>query len=342
MLRTLSVFAVTALVAGSSLAQSTTPTPAAPPSREKAKNTTRTTQAPAATPATGSMTIVETAVAAGNFKTLASLLAAAGLVDALKGPGPFTVMAPTDEAFAKLPPELMAELAKPENKERLAAILKFHVVPAKAMAADVVKMPFATTLQGQRFDIVVAKDGKVMVDQATVTKTDIVCSNGVIHVIDTVIVPMEGDIVQVATGAGTFNILLSAIGAAGMTDLFKGPGPFTVLAPTDDAFRKLPKGTLEDLLKPENKAKLAKILGAHVVPGTAAYSDTVAKMKEVPTIGGSPLKVVVKDGKVMIGGATVVKADVEAKNGVIHAIDTVIIPADGTTTAGAAETKNGN
>ena len=270
--------------------------------------------------------IIETAVAAGNFKTLAELLTVAGLIEPLSGKGPFTVFAPTDEAFAKLPKEVVADLMKPENKAKLVNILTYHVVPAKALAKDVTTMKTATTLQGQRVDIQV-KGGKVMLDGANVTATDIACTNGVIHVIDSVIMPVSDDITQVATKAGKFHTLIVALGAAGLADTFKGKGPFTVLAPTDEAFAKLPKGTVEDLLKPENKPKLIAILSAHVIPNVAAYSDAVATMKEVPTLGGSPLKVETKDGKIMISGSTVIMADVEASNGVIHAIDTVILPA---------------
>ncbi len=293
-----------------------------------------TAKAPAAA---GTKTIVETAVAAGNFKTLATLLTNAGLVDALNGKGPFTVFAPTDEAFAKLPKEVVADLMKPENKATLASILTYHVVPAQAMAKDVVGMKNATTLQGQRVDIK-TKDGKVMVDGATVTATDIACSNGVIHVIDSVILPVDMDITKVAAKAGSFKTLLAALDAAGLTETFRGKGPFTVLAPTDEAFAKLPKGTIETLLKPENKAQLVAILSAHVVPSVAAYSDQVMTMKEVPTLGGSPLAVKVEGGKVMIGGSTVVLADVEASNGVIHAIDTVILPGAPATKSAAVRT----
>jgi uncharacterized surface protein with fasciclin (FAS1) repeats len=132
--------------------------------------------------------IVDTAVAAGDFKTLATALTAAGLVDTLKGPGPFTVFAPTDAAFAKLPAGTVENLLKPENKAQLTKILTYHVVPGKVKAADVVKLTEAKTVQGQAAKIAV-KDGKVMVDNATVTATDIGASNGVIHVIDAVILP---------------------------------------------------------------------------------------------------------------------------------------------------------
>jgi len=132
--------------------------------------------------------IVETAVAAGDFKTLAAALQAAGLVDTLKGPGPFTVFAPTDEAFAKLPAGTVEDLLKPENKQKLISILTYHVVAGKVMANQVVKLHEAKTVNGQDVKIM-AEGGKVMADNANVVKTDIQCTNGVIHVIDSVLLP---------------------------------------------------------------------------------------------------------------------------------------------------------
>jgi uncharacterized surface protein with fasciclin (FAS1) repeats len=132
--------------------------------------------------------IVDTAVAAGQFKTLAAALEAAGLVDTLKGPGPFTVFAPTDEAFAKLPAGTVENLLKPENKAKLVSILTYHVVPAKAMAKDVAGMDSAKTVNGKELKLKAA-GGKVTVDKATVAKADVEASNGVIHVIDAVLLP---------------------------------------------------------------------------------------------------------------------------------------------------------
>ena len=132
--------------------------------------------------------IVDTAVAAGNFKTLAAALKAAGLIDTLKGAGPFTVFAPTDEAFAKLPAGTVEDLLKPENKEKLVAILTYHVVPAKAMAKDVAGMSSAKTVNGKELKLKV-DGGKVMINDAVVTTADIETSNGVIHVIDAVLLP---------------------------------------------------------------------------------------------------------------------------------------------------------
>lgn len=132
--------------------------------------------------------IVDTAVAAGQFKTLVAAVKEAGLVETLKGDGPFTVFAPTDEAFAALPEGTVESLLKPENKKKLVAILTYHVVPGKVMAKDAMKLKEAKTVQGSTIDIEV-KDGNVMIDEAKVVKADIVTSNGVIHVIDKVIMP---------------------------------------------------------------------------------------------------------------------------------------------------------
>ena len=144
-----------------------------------------TTAAFAAPPA---QDIVDTAVSAGSFNTLVAAVKAAGLVDTLKGPGPFTVFAPTDEAFAKLPEGTLDDLLKPENKVKLQAILTYHVVAGKVMAKDVVKLHTAKTVNGQQVTVK-SEMGSVMIDNAKVVKTDILCTNGVIHVIDSVILP---------------------------------------------------------------------------------------------------------------------------------------------------------
>lgn len=133
------------------------------------------------------------------------------------------------------------------------------------------------------------------------------------------------DIVDTAAGAGQFKTLVAAVQAAGLVDTLKGDGPFTVFAPTDEAFAKLPAGTVEDLLKPENKAKLTAILTYHVVPGKVMASQVIS-LKEAKTVNGKSVKISVANGTVMIDNAKVVKTDIGATNGVIHVIDTVILP----------------
>ncbi|QWF31441.1 fasciclin domain-containing protein [Pseudoalteromonas sp. SiA1] len=134
--------------------------------------------------------IVDVAAANGSFSTLVAAVKAAGLVDTLKGDGPFTVFAPTDEAFAKLPAGTVENLLKSENKDKLTAILTYHVVSGKVMAADVVKLDNATTVQGQSVNVT-TNDGSVMINNANVVMADVKASNGVIHVIDTVLLPKE-------------------------------------------------------------------------------------------------------------------------------------------------------
>ena len=135
----------------------------------------------------------------------------------------------------------------------------------------------------------------------------------------------QKDIVDTAVGAGQFNTLAAALGAAGLVETLKGPGPFTVFAPTDDAFAKLPDGTVENLLKPENKAQLTAVLTYHVVPGKVMAEDVV-KLDEAKAVSGKMLKIKVDGGKVRINDATVTAADVPASNGVIHVVDSVILP----------------
>ncbi|NNE33877.1 MAG: fasciclin domain-containing protein [Rhodothermales bacterium] len=268
--------------------------------------------------------IVDTAVAAGSFNTLAAALTAANLIDVLKGEGPFTVFAPTDAAFAALPKGTVETLLKPENKDQLIAILTYHVVAGKVNAKSVMKLTVVETLNGQRVDIAV-KGGEVMIDNATVRTADVAASNGIIHVIDQVILPTADAIPTVAANAGTFQTLLAAVKAAGLADVLSGPGPFTVLAPTDDAFAALPDGTVAELLKPENRAKLQAILKYHVIAGRV-FSDAVVKLKTAPTLAGADIKVSVTHGSVKVNDANVVATDIDAANGVIHVIDAVLLP----------------
>jgi transforming growth factor-beta-induced protein len=268
-------------------------------------------------------TIVDIAVGDGRFKTLVAALQAAGLVDTLKGAGPFTVFAPTDDAFAKLPAGTVESLLKPENKDQLVKILTYHVVSGKVMAADAAKLTSADTVAKLPLTIKVDM-GKVMINNATVVLADIQASNGVIHVIDMVLLPPK-DIVDTAVADGRFKTLVAAVQAAGLVDTLKGKGPFTVFAPTDDAFAKLPKGTVETLLKPENKAQLSAILTYHVVAGRVMAADVV-KLTTANTVNGAPVKIKVDGGKVFVNDAQVIITDILTSNGVIHVIDSVILP----------------
>jgi uncharacterized surface protein with fasciclin (FAS1) repeats len=268
-------------------------------------------------------------VASDDFTTLVAAVQAAGLVDTLKGDGPFTVFAPTDAAFDALPDGTLDHLLKPENKDKLTAILTYHVVPGKVMAAQVVGMDTAETVQGA--DVAIrAAGGTVKVNDAKVTTTDIECANGVIHVIDTVILPPAPepeakDIVDTAVASDDFTTLVAAVQAAGLVDTLKGDGPFTVFAPTDAAFDALPAGTLDELLKPENKDKLTGILTYHVVPGKVLAAQVVG-MDAAETVQGAEVAITAEDGSVKLNNSNVTATDIVCVNGVIHVIDAVLLP----------------
>lgn len=268
--------------------------------------------------------IVETAKSAGMFNTLLAAAMAADLAEPLMGDGPFTVFAPTDEAFEALPKGTVEDLLKPENKAQLAAVLKYHVVPGVLTAREVMRTSGATSLNGQRIHFTSSESG-VRVDSAKVVKADIACSNGVIHVIDHVILPSSENIAQVAKSAGGFNTLLTAAQAAGLVPALTGDAALTVFAPTDEAFAKLPKGTVESLLKPENKAQLAEILKYHVVAGRVHAADVV-RVDRVKTLNGQSVFIDIADGRLRVDGAAVLKSDIDTSNGVIHVIDRVILP----------------
>jgi transforming growth factor-beta-induced protein len=269
--------------------------------------------------AAGDQNIVETAIAAGQFKTLTSLVTKAGLADTLATGGPFTVFAPTDAAFAKVPKATLAALAA--HPAALKAVLLYHVVTGTVPASDVVKLSSAQTLEGSSVLIKVNKGG-VFVNQAKVTTPDVMASNGVIHVINKVLIPPR-NIVATAKAAGKFKTLTALLKKSGLAGTLAGKGPFTVFAPTDAAFAKVPKATLAVLAK--NKAKLRAVLLYHVVKGQVTAAQAM-KLRSAKTLEGKSVKIRVKGGMVTVGGATVTKADVLASNGVIHVINRVLIP----------------
>jgi transforming growth factor-beta-induced protein len=283
------------------------------------------TAAPAREAQTPPKTIVETAVAAGSFTTLVSLVQAAGLADALSGPGPFTVFAPTDEAFAKVPKATLDGLAA--DPAKLRAVLLYHVVPGAVPSSAIAGPTAAKTLNGANLQLRRA-GGMVMADNARVIAADVQASNGVIHVIDTVLIPKPAvaprrNLVQTAAAAGSFKTLNALLRQAGLVGALGAKGPYTVFAPTDAAFAKVPRHTLAALAK--DKAKLRAVLLYHVAPGNLRAAN-VAKRSTVKTLNGANLRISAGGGSVRVGGARVVRADVAASNGVIHVIDRVLIP----------------
>ena len=274
---------VTAVIAGLSVvavacssSEDPTPTPTNVPS-------------PTATPAVEANTIVDIAAADDRFETLVAAVTAADLAGTLSGDGPFTVFAPTDDAFDALPEGTVEGLL--EDIPALTEVLTYHVVSGDVRAADVVTLNAATTLQGDAVDIRVEGDN-VFLNEAQVIITDIEASNGVIHVIDAVLLPPADEtpqptptpnptetpmpdpsIVEIAVGDGRFNTLVQALTAAGLVDTLSGDGPFTVFAPTDDAFAALPDGTVEGLLA--DIPALTEVLTYHVVSGDVRAAQVV-------------------------------------------------------------------
>jgi len=278
--------------------------------------------------------IVDTAIDAGAFETLVAAVGAADLVDALRGDGPLTVFAPTDDAFAKLPEGLVEQLLQPRNKAKLQELLLYHVVAGEYYSGDLRRWQFTETLNGKYLWIRKYWGGRVYVNNAKVVIPNVGASNGVIHAIDTVLIPkgfeLEPeeatlDIVDTAAEAGAFNTLLAAAGAAELVDALRGEDPLTVFAPTDDAFAKLPQDLVAALLLPENKAKLQELLLYHVVAGQVTKSD-LKYYQWVDTLSGSKLRIIKWFGNVWVNYSKVTTPDVLATNGVIHVINKVLIP----------------
>ncbi|MFO7680258.1 MAG: fasciclin domain-containing protein [Chloroflexota bacterium] len=279
-----------------------------------------------------SNTIVDIAVNDGRFNTLVTAVTAAGLVETLSSEGPFTVFAPTDDAFAALPAgTIEALLADPQGA--LSNVLLYHVVAGKVMAGDVVALDAATAVSGEDIAISVT-DGNVFLNEnVAVIITDIEADNGVIHVIDTVLLPPSmtaaeeelPSIAEIAAEAGTFNTLLAALQAAGLAETFAGEGSFTVFAPTDDAFAALPAGTIEALLA-DPQGALTDILTYHVVDGKVMAADVVG-LDSATTLSGKDIKITVDGESVILNDTVMVTAtDIEASNGVIHVINAVLLP----------------
>lgn len=278
--------------------------------------------------------IVDTAIGAG-FSTLVAAVQAAGLEDALRSEGPFTVFAPTDEAFAALPPELLQALLLPENKDKLQQILTYHVIAGAAVqSGDLRFFQRVETFEGSEVKILRYRR-LVLVNDSRVITADVQATNGVIHVINKVLIP-EGftleepveptaDIVDTAIAAG-FDTLVAAVQAAGLEDALRGDGPLTVFAPTEAAFAALPSELITFLLQPENVELLQELLTYHVI-GAEVKSTDLKYFQFVKMFNGD-FTFVRKSlgGDVSINFSRVETADVLATNGVVHVINRVLIP----------------
>jgi uncharacterized surface protein with fasciclin (FAS1) repeats len=308
--------------------------------------------------------IVDSAAADGRFQTLHTAIVAAGLADTLaSADNTFTVFAPTDAAFAALGDDVISSLlADPQGA--LTDVLLYHVLSGAYGSSDVLASETLPTLAGGSLAVSL-RDGKPYVNDSQIIITDIQAKNGIIHVIDAVLVPGAAapapaaveemaeepmveeaavvedmaapeaaveesaatgqTIAEIAVANGNFNTLVAALSAAGLVDTFAQPGNYTVFAPTDDAFAAIPESTLNELLADPSGA-LTQILLYHVV-GNPLSRDQLATTDRMWTLQGSPLEVN-RDGSTIldIGGAKVLIYDIQASNGTIHVIDSVLLP----------------
>ncbi|MBI1268126.1 MAG: T9SS type A sorting domain-containing protein, partial [Cryomorphaceae bacterium] len=270
-------------------------------------------------------TVVDIIVDSPVHTTLEAAVIAAELADDLSGAGPFTVFAPTDNAFAALPAGVVDALLLDPTGE-LANILLYHVVGAAALSTDLSDGQMLATLLGP--DVTVSiMGGTVMINGATVIIADLTADNGVVHVIDAVLLPppaQPATVVDIIVDSPVHTTLEAAVIAAELADDLSGAGPFTVFAPTDDAFAALPAGVVDALLL-DPTGELANILLYHVV-GAAALSTDLSDGQMLATLLGPDVTVSIMGGTVMINGATVIIADLTADNGVVHVIDAVLLP----------------
>jgi transforming growth factor-beta-induced protein len=275
--------------------------------------------------------IVDVASGIDDFSILVSALQEAELVSALQGEGPFTVFAPTNAAFADLLSRLNITAEELLAHPQLSEVLLYHVVAGKVMSTDLSDGMMADTLQGEKLSIDLSNG--VMINMSNVTSADVEATNGVIHVIDKVLVPesfvlnpIENDIVDIALGNEDFSMLVSLLQQADLVTTLQGEGPFTVFAPTNAAFEDLLAAL--DISASELMAQpdLAKVLLYHVVPGKVMSTDLVDGMN-APTVNGETLMVDLSNG-VMINESTVVLADLEATNGVVHVVDSILVPSN--------------
>ena len=267
------------------------------------------------------------AAATGVHEALVAALGHAGLVETLQGDGPFTVFAPTDAAFEAAGIDL-STFDNDEANATLVDILTYHVLSGAVDAANVTDGLVATMVNGDNATFTV-DNGTVMINDATVTTADVAASNGIIHVIDKVLTPpadepVLDDIATVATNTGVHDSLVAALAHAGLVATLQGEGPFTVFAPTDEAFAAagIDLSTFDN---DEANATLTDILTYHVYAGSVAAADVTDGMVAT-MVNGDDATFTVVNGTVMVGDATVTTADVAASNGVIHVIDKVLTP----------------
>ena len=306
--------------------------------------------------------IVELAQSVPTLSTLVTAVVAANLTGVLSSPGPFTVFAPNNDAFSHVPADLLKHLLEPAHIAELQEVLELHVVAGAVYAADLKNDEKIKTVNSLGLEVKLAfdkvfilVDGGSIFDGAEVIAADNVASNGVVHIINRVLLPTHGpapgptptpppapaakNIVELAQSVPTLSTLVTAVVAANLTGVLSSPGPFTVFAPNNDAFAKVPADILKHLLEPRNIAELQEVLELHVVAG-AVYAADLKDHEKIKTVNGLELEARLEDSKVFIevarehsgthgDYAEVIAADNVASNGVVHIIDHVLYPMRG-------------
>jgi uncharacterized surface protein with fasciclin (FAS1) repeats len=269
-----------------------------------------------------SQSVVEIIDNSPDHDTLQTALVAAGLVDDLSGTGPFTVFAPTDAAFKILPyGALNALLLNPGGL--LTELLLYHVVQDSLASADLTNGQVISTLLGKNVRVTINNE-EIFINNAKITVADLPADNGIVHVVDAIIIPDVNTVLDIIENSPYHDTLSSAITAAGLTDDLSGAGPFTVFAPTDDAFKLLPEGMLDSLLAGPT-GNLADFLMYHINQGKVMTSE-MTDGQIIPTMLEKDVQVTRNDNGIFINDAKLVLADLEADNGVVHVIDAVLIP----------------
>ena len=269
-------------------------------------------------------TVADIIAGSEDHETLEAALVAAGLDDDLDGEGSFTVFAPTDAAFEMLPDGALEFLLMEANQDSLAAILNYHVVPGDTMAADLMDgMMLPTLSEGDSLFIRIMGE-TVMVNGAMITMADMEASNGVVHVIDAVLMPPAATVVEVIMNTDTLSTLAAAIEAADedLAETLMGDGPFTVFAPSNDALANI---TMDSLAALQTSGALETILTYHVVPGRYTSADLMDGMM-LMTVQGEMLEVTISGDSILVDSSLIIMTDMMADNGIVHVIDSILLP----------------
>jgi uncharacterized surface protein with fasciclin (FAS1) repeats len=267
--------------------------------------------------------IVEALRSSKGLRSFAKLVDAAGMATVLEAEGPFTVLVPTEAAFANLGEGAFDRLVEQQDRDRLRTIVSNHILRGGLGAADLADRSGVRSLADRRL-AVEHKFGVLTVGRAAIKAANIPATNGIIHTISGVLQPVESDLMTVAGKVGPYATLIELIESAGLRDSLAGKGPYSLFAPTNRAFERLPAGTLDRLRDPAHRKELIELLRRHIVPGRI-YAEDALRAGRLTNLNGEVLSFRLMDGRETLAGAHVYETNVDAGNGVLHAIDRVLV-----------------